>query len=184
MATPGPQRSDATEVDHVLAHTDRHLKSDGTLSSSGQQPTQREDSDQDLTLGREVGKEQIHGGSHDGQYAQSVEDEQNSVPGHEHHEVDLDSRPGAIPLSNPDVEVSSARQSSSVERSSPLPEHSAVSSPRPASFNVPGSFAAPSGFMFPRLDRRNLGLGGKRKEAHHIVPQGSNLPADVFSSQD
>ena len=168
----------------MLAHTDRHLKSDGTLSSSGQQPTQPEDSDQDLTLGREVGKEQIHGGSHDGQYAQSVEDEQNSVPGHEHHEVDLDSRPGAIPLSNPDVEVSSTRQSSSVERSSPLPEHSAVSSPGPASFTMPDNFAAPSGFMFPRLDRRNLGLGGNRKEAHHIVPQGSDFPANKSSSQD
>jgi predicted nucleic acid-binding Zn-ribbon protein len=187
MATPGPQQPDPPDVDHVLARTDRQLESDGISSSPSQQPSQPEDRAPDPILGREVGEEHIHGGSHQshaGQYAQSVEGEQNSVPGDQHHEADLDSRPGAASLDNPDVEVSSVRQSSSVERSSPLPEHSAMSSPRPASLDLPGTFAAPSGFMFPRLDRRNLGLGGKRKEAHHIVPQGSELPANVSSSQN
>jgi len=183
MATPGPQQPDATDVDHVLAHSDRQVEPDGMSSSSSQQPTQPEDRNPDLTLGREVGHEQIHGSSHDRQYTQSVEGAQSSISGHEHHEADLDNRPGVTPPNNPDVEVSSARLSSSVERSSPLPEHNAISSPGPTSFGATGTVAVPSGFMFPRLDRRNLGLGGKRKEAHHIVPHDSDLPANVSSGQ-
>jgi predicted nucleic acid-binding Zn-ribbon protein len=185
MATPGPQQSDTTDVDHAVAHPRSQLESDGISSSStSQQRTQPDDRNSDLTPGLEAKGD--HGGSRDGQYAQSIEGAQNSVPGHghEHHEADIDNRPGDLPLNNPDVEISSARQSSSVEHSSPLPEHSATSSPGPASFDMPGNFAAPSGFMFPRLDRRNLGLGGKRKEAHHIVPHGSDSPVNVSSSQN
>jgi hypothetical protein len=184
MATPGAQQPGATDVDHVLAHPGGQSESDSVSSSSSQHPTQPEDRIPDLTLGRSVGEEQIHGSSHNGQYAQSVEGAQNSVSGHEDHGVVRDNRPGATPLDNPDVEVSSARQSSSVERSSPLPEHNAMSSPGPASLDMMCTVALPSGFMFPRLDRRNLGLGAKRRESHQILPHDSDVPANVSSGQN
>ena len=184
MATPGAQQRDAIDVDHVPAHPGQQSESDSLSSSSSQHPTQPEDRIQDLTLGREVGEEQIHRSSHNGQYAQSVEGAQNSVSGHEDHGADRDNRPGATPLDNPDVEVSSARQSSSVERSSPLPEHNAMSSLGPASFDMMGTVALPSGFMFPRLDRRNLELGAKRRESHQIPPHDSDVPANVSSGQN
>ena len=186
MATPELQQPDGAGVNHVPAHTDQQLDTDGLPSSSSQQPNQAEDTVADSTLGHEAGEEQAQDGSHDGQYVQSVEGVQNTVPGHghEHNEADFDNRPRAMQLNNPEVEVSSARRSSSVERSSPLPEHSATSSPGSVSFNMQGNVAVPSEFMFPRLDRRNLGLGDNRKEAHHLVPQGRNLPVGLPSSQD
>jgi predicted nucleic acid-binding Zn-ribbon protein len=183
MATPEPQQPDAIGVDHVLAHPDQHADSDGVSSSSGHQPAQ-EHRAPDITPGREVEGEQIHDGLHDGQYAQSDTGAHNSVPGYQHNEADLDNQSEAMPLDKPDVDVSSTQVSSSSECGSPLPEHTAISLPGHASFGMLNTVVAPSGFMFPRLDRRNLGLGCKRKEAQHIIPHGSDLPASVPSSQN
>ena len=172
------QQRDTTNVDHVYDQSDRPSEPGSMSPRPEQQPKEP-----DLTLGREVQRGQIHESSND-QYAQPAQGAQASIPGRGLEKADLDNLSEVTPPDKSDAEGSSVQQSSAVERSSPLPKHSTVPSPGCMSSTLLATQEAPSGFMFPRLDRRNFRLGGKRKESIQSVPHGSNPPANDPPSQD
>ena len=184
MATPESQQRNTPEVEPVLPQSDREIESDDSSSSPSHQPSQLEERDPELLSGGEIERNQSRSHSNDGDFAQRAKGRQLLAHGHEHDEADLEKHLEDMPLDESDAVGCLVEQSSAAEHSSPPPECSAMSSPGHKSSNLLSAGAAPSGFMFPRLDRRNLGLGGKRRELHQVVPQGSNLPANVISSQD
>lgn len=179
MATPEPQQRNTTDVDHVMPDPDQHLSSDGITLSPCHQLAQPVDKASDPILQ----EEQRHNLAPDGLHGQFVRHAQNSAPDHRRDQADLEHQSKAVPLERSDAEVSFAQHPPSAECSSPLPEHSAMSSPGLARANMSSIDLAPSGFMFPRVDRRNIGLGGKLWEGHPLVPHGSDLTTNVPFSQ-
>jgi hypothetical protein len=76
-------------------------------------------------------------------------------------------------------DTSTALQSSQVQD-----EHGTVRSPDPKPFTPISEkdIASPAGFAFPRLDRRNIGLGSKRQESQQIAGYEDRFAAEASSN--
>jgi chromosome segregation ATPase len=93
----------------------------------------------------------------------------------------LPGRPQDGSLSDANRDRSLEDVSSAAEHDSSQAEHGTVHSPKSKSFTplLAGGTASSPGFTFSRLDRRNLELGGKRKDLHRGARRNDSSPASM-----
>lgn len=99
---------------------------------------------------------------------------------------DLGSQHQRITLIDTDQDASLRNALSPPENDKSQVEHGAVVSPDSNMFNLAGgeNTVSASGFTFSKLDRRNLELGGKRKDFRHAAPSDFSSPAKLPPASD
>ena len=99
---------------------------------------------------------------------------------------DPGSQPQDATLVDMDQETSLETASSVPENDKSQTEHGAIVSPNTKAF-APldgGHTSSPTGFTFSKLERRNLELGGKRKDMQHVAPTDYSSLAKLSPASD
>lgn len=99
---------------------------------------------------------------------------------------DSDSQPQNATLMAVVQDETLENASSVPENEKPHAEHGAVISPNLKLFTPlgGGDTASPTGFSFSKLDRRNLELGGKRRDFQNIAPSDHDSPSKTLPRSD